>query len=68
VKPGDVVRLNSGGPDMTVHSTWMDGAAENVQCTWFRGDEDAWQNYPAVLLTIVPDSKPQLLRQMVPMP
>lgn len=33
-KPGDVVVLKSGGPQMTVKSLWHDGS---VHCDWFDG-------------------------------
>ena len=38
-KTGDVVRLKSGGPDMTV----SDGAASGTYlCHWFNREGDVW--------------------------
>lgn len=37
LKPGDVVRLKSGGPRMTVD--WIDTDGHEIICTWFKGDE-----------------------------
>jgi uncharacterized protein YodC (DUF2158 family) len=38
LKVGDVVRLNSGGPDMTVLAVDETG----VLCTWFNGHDGHW--------------------------
>ena len=35
IKPGDVVRLLSGGPKMTVESINYSGEVQQVQCVWF---------------------------------
>jgi uncharacterized protein YodC (DUF2158 family) len=36
-KTGDVVRLKSGGPDMTVNG-FSNGPNEEPHCAWFDGD------------------------------
>ncbi|KKL38602.1 hypothetical protein WR30_11120 [Burkholderia contaminans FFH2055] len=40
---GDVVKLKSGGPKMTVSSTgdfsFTAGIQDGVQCVWFEGDK-----------------------------
>jgi uncharacterized protein YodC (DUF2158 family) len=37
-KPGDVVRLKSGGPDMTIaYFEPLNGPRETVYCGWFVG-------------------------------
>ena len=35
IKIGDVVRLKSGGPKMTVQ--WLYPTDEAVRCSWFKG-------------------------------
>jgi len=37
-KPGDIVQLNSGGPEMTV-SGYDPKDSLNVTCAWFSGNE-----------------------------
>lgn len=45
---GDVVKLNSGGPDMSVHRVPDDDSDDDdsYQCKWFAGKklEDGWFN------------------------
>lgn len=44
-KPGDVVRLASGGPDMTVQTVnEKKGGAELVFCVWFNQDGKVVEN------------------------
>ena len=38
-KPGDVVRLKSGGPRMTIASSNVTFSTEVWACQWFSGDE-----------------------------
>jgi uncharacterized protein YodC (DUF2158 family) len=40
---GDVVKLRSGGPKMTVHGLVSDG---DVVCQWFEGNEVHEENFP----------------------
>lgn len=35
MKIGDVVKLNSGGPEMTVSEDFANESAQSWQCTWF---------------------------------
>lgn len=35
MKPGDVVKLKSGGPNMTVEETPSVDGVERVNCVWF---------------------------------
>jgi uncharacterized protein YodC (DUF2158 family) len=37
LKPGDVVELKSGGPDMTIETVGHDG---RVACVWFDGNQE----------------------------
>jgi uncharacterized protein YodC (DUF2158 family) len=44
-KPGDVVRLASGGPDMTVQTVnEKKGGNESVECVWFNQDGKVVEN------------------------
>ncbi|WP_447833755.1 YodC family protein [Aeromonas veronii] len=38
-KPGDVVRLKSGGPAMTVSTLHKDSTVEAYLCRWFSSDD-----------------------------
>lgn len=40
IDAGDVVRLKSGGPDMTVALIGQDGQDSIATCVWFNTDED----------------------------
>lgn len=55
IKPGDVVKLKSGGPEMTVvgYGLMMSGAPpdkENVQCFWFEGTAQKSGHFPVLAL------------------
>ena len=50
---GDVVRLNSGGPLMTISAASKDGNGGDCQAIWFRNDEKAFASFPARCLTLV---------------
>lgn len=43
---GDVVRLNSGGPKMTVERTWLSGGVNYAHAQWFHGDDLLEANFP----------------------
>jgi uncharacterized protein YodC (DUF2158 family) len=50
-KLGDVVRLKSGGPDMTVRTIGSDGDNEQVVfCDWFDGKIERRGSYPTTSL------------------
>lgn len=49
MKPGDVVMLKSGGPEMTVSA--IEG--EKVYCEWFDGTKPLSKSFPAVSLDVV---------------
>ncbi|MFQ2763834.1 MULTISPECIES: YodC family protein [Aeromonas] len=51
LKAGDVVRLRSGGPDMTIVSVKDD----TCECTWFKKDELGHATFPAALLRLRTD-------------
>jgi uncharacterized protein YodC (DUF2158 family) len=47
LKPGDIVRLKSGGPQMTVN--FVEG--QNVDCVWFGPDGNVkLSSFPAAAL------------------
>jgi uncharacterized protein YodC (DUF2158 family) len=59
---GSIVRLRSGGPEMTVMVVWdyedgLYGAAHkrglHVQCSWFCGDVMRTETFPPSALTVV---------------
>lgn len=48
---GDIVKLKSGGPPMTI--TGIRGDGRNVTCTWFKSsNESAWQVFPKAALDL----------------
>jgi uncharacterized protein YodC (DUF2158 family) len=60
-KEGDVVRLKSGGPMMTVsramyYSYTLDGA--DIYCQWFVGNSLQSQKFPHDVLEIVTTAPP----------
>lgn len=59
MKTGDVVRLRSGGPLMTVDERLIEPAQEagEVRCIWFEGDEVKRGTFPAAALIEVPKEK-----------
>ena len=54
-KPGDVVKLRSGGPDMTVSSGRTSGAGAYVTCEWFDGTTPKWQEFKQEALKLAAD-------------
>lgn len=45
-KIGDVVKLKSGGPNMTVTDTDLD-PGESYWCQWFAGSKEQKAHFPA---------------------
>lgn len=46
MKPGDIVKLKSGGPSMTVEKVGtVDSAAHTASCVWFNDEGDVWRLY-----------------------
>ena len=54
---GNIVRLKSGGPDMTVR-TVPDAPATHYECQWFAGKKLESGRFPAGSLEPVPAEKP----------
>ena len=52
-KKGDVVRLKSGGPDMSVEMISKD----QVMCTWFNGKKTESQEFDQAVLEKVEPKK-----------
>ena len=50
-KPGDVVTLKSGGPDMTV-KCYEPQDSTDVVCTWFAGNQLIEKAFPQALLEL----------------
>lgn len=46
---GDLVRLKSGGPVMTVSYI----GTSHIECTWFRGEDCLKENFPHDILIIL---------------
>ncbi len=50
IKPGDRVRMRSGGPLMTVHAV----NGDNIDCQWFTQDAELRSaTFPTYMLTII---------------
>lgn len=49
INPGDTVKLNSGGPVMTVRS--VDGDDRHCYCAWFDGASYKTGDFPQTSLT-----------------
>jgi uncharacterized protein YodC (DUF2158 family) len=45
IKIGDVVRLKSGGPNMTVGYTDVGDDSEDIGCFWFVGDNKMYDSF-----------------------
>jgi uncharacterized protein YodC (DUF2158 family) len=50
-KPGDIVRLKSGGPDMTVSS--IDPHKKYLHCEWFAGKKREFGQFSFVVIEAV---------------
>ena len=53
-KTGDVVRLKSGGPKMTVVGTGFGREAE-YRTNWFAGGKNQWSDFPEAALMLAED-------------
>ena len=54
IKPGDVVKLKSGGPAMTVRDVGNDMSGQlMVYCTWFVDDKPQQDAFPPHALKVV---------------
>lgn len=51
-KPGDVVTLKSGGPDMTVTRVEHEAGQTLVFCAWFTGNKSEAGYWPAESLKL----------------
>lgn len=65
-KAGDVVRLKSGGPHMTVESVGASAFSEvqSVWCVWFDGKKQSRETFALEAVELVPksDAKPIVFR------
>ena len=50
-KPGDIVRLKSGGPDMTVERVHDTREGASYFCSWFAGAKDNHKGFQEAALT-----------------
>lgn len=67
IRPGNIVRLKSGGPRMTVEDVGDDGeGTKSASCTWYNGgnsDENGCagmvenRSFNTMCLVVVPDEK-----------
>ena len=51
-KPGDIVRLKSGGPDMTVESVSNLSDPPKYYCSWFAGAKDNHKGFSEAALEL----------------
>lgn len=57
-KKGEIVRLKSGGPDMTVDNLVTLTGHPRVRCTWFAGAKHQSAMFdPSTLVPVAPESK-----------
>ncbi len=61
-KPGDIVRLKSGGPAMTVESVGQDG----INCVWFDGKRRLAKPFVPQTLTAAEPSPPEKITLNLP--
>lgn len=50
---GDIVRLKSGGPSMTVHTVYPDGPTPTYAGQWFAGKKLEKGHFPEASLELV---------------
>lgn len=60
IKPGDVVRLKSSGPVMTVKRLAGEGNCHAV-CSWFVNDLPKHEVFPVITLEKVEDETPDAM-------
>jgi uncharacterized protein YodC (DUF2158 family) len=48
IKAGDIVKLKSGGPTMTVEKIDMWNGALRARCSWFNGSDNKY-DFPSVV-------------------
>ena len=53
LKVGDVVRLKSGGPNMTIREVGDVYGKLTVWCSWFAGKEFRQESFPAEAVELV---------------
>ncbi len=66
LKAGDVVKLNSGGPIMTVirRGNFAGNREEDtVRCVWFQEGKPQHEDFPDVCLTKTSNTGPVMTRQ-----
>jgi uncharacterized protein YodC (DUF2158 family) len=51
LRPGDMVRLKSGGPNMSVARIEYEEHVVNARCSWLDGNKKQTDTFPIVLLT-----------------
>lgn len=54
MKPGDKVKLKSGGPVMTIDRIYNSDNGPRAACDWFEGTKPMHGNYALSSLEIVP--------------
>lgn len=54
IQPGDIVRLKSGGPNMTVDLRHYTAAGPTWRCTWFAGETRHSEDFEESLIEKVP--------------
>ncbi len=52
MKVGDIVRLRSGGPKMTVTAVVDDYGTPTVRCAWFDGSRQSQASFPAAAVAL----------------
>jgi uncharacterized protein YodC (DUF2158 family) len=53
IKVGEVVRLKSGGPMMTVKKVEQFNSVMSANCDWFEGSEPKYGMFPVTSLKVV---------------
>ncbi len=57
---GNLVRLKSGGPTMTVANVGVGIAGDEVACTWFDGKKRLEDTFPPDALELVTSRAPRI--------